>query len=187
MINRRVNTMSSCAKRIELINTLRKLWSEHTMWTRSFIISTAADLGDLQYVTQRLLRNPKDFAAVLRGYYGFDKANRFEQLLTEHLTIAAGFVNEAKAGDTPAANESRKNWYRNADEIAEFLASINPFWSRRMWQAMLHEHLKITEEEAVLRLTGQYSADVALYDEIEAQGLEMADFMAEGIINQFNL
>ncbi|WP_457945224.1 hypothetical protein [Caproiciproducens sp. LBM24188] len=50
---------------------------------------------------------------------------------------------------------------------------------------MLRDHLRVTEEEAVDRLTGQYAKDVALYDVIEDQALMMADYMATGILKQF--
>ena len=157
------------------------------MWTRSFIISTAAALGDLSMVTQRLLRNPADFANVLRPYYGYENAMKFEALLKDHLLIAAKLVNDAKVGNTAAADEDRKEWYQNADQIAEFLAGINPYWSRQVWQSMLYDHLKATENEAVYRLTGQYAADIAEYDQIENQALSMADYMAEGIRKQFHM
>ena len=48
--------------------TLRKLWEQHVMWTRSFIISTASDLNDLELVTNRLLQNPTDFYDFLATY-----------------------------------------------------------------------------------------------------------------------
>jgi hypothetical protein len=155
------------------------------IWTRSYIISAAHDLPDLNDVTNRLLRNPKDFAKVLQKYYGTVKANRFDELLTEHLTLAAQLVNEAKAGDTAAANDTRRKWYQNADQIAEFLASINPYWSRSMWQSMLYHHLELVEREATERLNGQYAADIDTFDEIVDQGNEMADVMTGGIIKQF--
>ncbi len=177
----------NCYDRINLVNTMRQLWMQHVMWTRSFIISTAANLGDLQLVIKRLLRNPTDFAKVLAKYYGEEKAKRFEALLTEHLAIAGNLVNAAKAGDTDTVNSERKKWYANADEIAGFLAAINPYWSRQEWQRMLHDHLKITETEAVARLTGQYASDIAQYDIVEDQALMMADYMAEGIRKQFSL
>lgn len=179
------NHLVICKDKCELVNIFRKLWTQHVMWTRSFIISTAADLGDLQFVTKRLLRNPSDFAEVLKKYYGEEKANKFASLLTEHLTIAAKLVNAAKAGDTDAVNDERKKWYANADQIADFMAGINPHWSQRKWQLMLYDHLKITEDEAVLRLTNQFAKDVALYDTIEDQALMMADDMANGIYKQF--
>ena len=122
------------------------------MWTRSFIISTADNLGDLDVVTQRLLRNPSDFAAVLKPYYGDAKANRFQKLLGDHLLIAADLVNQAKSGNTEGADAARKKWYENAAEISAFLAAINPYWRKQEWSRMLNEHLKMTEHEAVTRL-----------------------------------
>lgn len=182
-----MGNVESCRKTVDLVNTFRTLWSQHVMWTRSFIISTAADLGDLQDVTSRLLQNPADFANVLKPYYGDEKAKKFASLLTEHLAIAGRLVNDAKAGNTDAVNEERKKWYSNADEIADYLASVNPYWSKQEWTMMLHDHLKLTEEEAVNRLTGQFAKDIALYDAIEYQTLMMADRMAAGIKKQFSI
>ena len=155
------------------------------MWTRSFIISTAADLEDIKYVTARLLRNPADFEAALKPYFGEENAKGFSSLLTEHLTIAAQLVDAAKAGNTELVDETRKKWYANADAIAVFLFNINPSWSKSHWTVMLHDHLKLTETEAVERLTGKYEQDVSLFSAIEDQALNMADYMAEGIIKQF--
>lgn len=169
-----------------IINTFRKLWEQHGLWTRSFIVSTASNLPDLNFVTERLLRNPADFAMALEPFYG-GRSREFENLLRDHLLIAARLVNNAKNGDINAADEDRRNWYKNADEIAMLLSSINPLWTFREWQDMMYHHLRLVEEEAVLRLTGKYKEDIALYDFIEEQALEMADMMSRGIIGQFGL
>ena len=54
----KVNHCKYCGFILEITNTLRKLWEQHIMWTRSFIISTAENLGDVELVTERLLGNP---------------------------------------------------------------------------------------------------------------------------------
>lgn len=187
MYTESVNNSTACNKQIELINTFRKLWEQHVMWTRSFVISSAANLGDLEPVVRRLLRNPTDFAKALSKYYGGDKAKKFENLLTQHLLIAGNIVNAAKAGNTDTVNEERKKWYVNADQLAEFLASINPYWNRQEWQMMLYDHLKLLEVQVTERLTGQFAKDVAQYDIIEDQALMMGDLMANGIKKQFGL
>ncbi|MGN1059147.1 MAG: acetylglutamate kinase [Clostridia bacterium] len=176
----------SCENIIMLNNTFRQLWEQHIMWTRSFIISTADNLGDLDPVTKRLLRNPSDFAAVLKTYYGNEQAGEFQRLFEEHLLIAADLVNQAKEGHADGVEAAREKWYQNADEIAVFLSEINPYWSRREWSRMLNEHLEMTEEEAVTRLQGQFQRNVALYDDIEHQALAMADYMTKGILKQFH-
>ena len=174
-----------CYKLLTLNQTLRKLWEQHVMWTRSFIISSVDNLGDLDVVTKRLLRNPSDLAAVLKPYYGEAKATKFENLLEEHLLIAADLVSQAKAGNAAGADAARQKWYANAAEIALFLSQINPYWNKQEWNQMLDAHLKMTEQEAVTRLQRQYQSNVALYDDIETQALTMADAMTNGIFKQF--
>lgn len=89
----------------EIINIMRKLWSQHVYWTRFFIISTAEKLQDLKYVTNRLLENPGDFAEVLKLFYGEKKADEFKKLLTEHLQIAGDLVNADKNMNTSKADD----------------------------------------------------------------------------------
>lgn len=174
----------TCAQ-LQISNTNRRLWTEHVLWTRFFIVSTAFGLPDLPFVTQRLLKNPYDSANELRPLYGEQTAMRFEELFTEHLLIAAQLVNAAKAGDTAGAEKQRKEWYANANAIAHFLAAINPFWSECVWRDLLFDHLRMTEDEAVQILTGQYERSIEEFDDIQAEALEMADVMTCGIIRQF--
>ena len=171
---------------MNISNMMRHLWEQHSFWTRSFIISAAHDLPDLQVVTERLLRNPTDFAMVLQPFYG-DDAMEFERLLKDHLVIAARLVDEAKKGNTEAADATRVEWYKNGDNIAYFLSSINQYWSFEEWRDMFRMHLNLVEQEAILRLTGKYAEDVGLFDTIEQQALSMADIMSDGIISQFRL
>lgn len=169
----------------DLNNYLRLLWEQHIVWTRLTILSIVFDLPDLDLVTNRLLRNPKDFEALLMPLYGDSAASRFEELLTSHLTIAAQLVSAAKAGDARAAADVEQMWYANADEIAVFLGRINPYWSMQQWQTMLYEHLALTKTEAVNILTGKYAEGISVFDQIEMQALEMADVMTYGIVMQF--
>lgn len=49
-------------------------------------------------VTDRILQNPKDFAQLFAPFFGMNIANQFQELLTQHLLIAADLVNAAKNG-----------------------------------------------------------------------------------------
>lgn len=170
---------------MDLINLMRMLWQQHIMWTRIVIMGLVEDLPDLEYTTERLLRNPQDFANALRPYYGDEIASEFATLLTEHLTIAAELVQAAKAGDNNRATQIEQRWYDNADQIAAFLANINPYWSEEDWKAMMYEHLAMVRSEAVNMLTQNYALGIDEFDDMERQALEMADMMAEGIALQF--
>ena len=172
---------SCTCNRQEIIGAMRKLWSQHVYWTRFFIISTAEELPDLKYVTDRLLENPGDFAKALKMFYGDKNAEKFKKLLTEHLQIGGDLVNADKQNNTEKADKLRKEWYSNADEIAEFLSHITR-QSEKMWRDMMYSHLSLTEKEAGLRLKKEYPKDIEIFDAIEKEALEMADFMAAGII-----
>lgn len=170
-----------------LNNQMRLLWEQHVFWTRLVISGIVFDSPDLSQSTARLLRNPADFASVLKTFYGEEKADEFQKLFTEHLTIAGQLVSELKAGENTKAAETEKKWYENADQIAAFLASINPYWSQSSWQEMLYSHLELTAREASEFLSQNFAASVNTFDQIEQEAMEMADMMTRGIILQFNL
>lgn len=171
--------------KVELNRKLRALWEQHVYWTRLTVNSIVDGLPDVNETTARLLRNPNDFAAVLAPIYGQAIAAGFAGLLKGHLTIAAELITALKSGDAQAAQDAQKRWYANADAIADFLARINPFWSKTEWQHMLYEHLRLLTTEVGTRLAGNYTENIAINDQIESQALGMADVMTSGIVQQF--
>ncbi len=150
-----------------------------------FIMSVADNTTDKAAVTERLLKNYEDMASAMKPYYGDNAGNKFGDLIEEHLLTAAALVEAAKAGNDTAAAAAEQKWYENADEIAAFESSINAYWNETALMAMWHDHLKLTKDEAVARLTGNYAADIEAFDSIEAQANMMADSMASGIVEQF--
>jgi hypothetical protein len=182
---RQAGPLKWTASSVDLNRQLRTLWEQHIYWTRLTVNSIVGGLGDLQPTTQRLLRNPSDFAKVLASIYGDVIATEFEKLLTAHLTIAAELVTDLKSGNMTAAEDAQKRWYRNADDIAAFLASINPYWSQEEWRMMLYEHLRLLTEEVAARIAKDYEKNVATNNLIEPQALQMADVMTNGIVQQF--
>lgn len=169
----------------ELSNNLRKLWEQHSAWTRMFITSTVFKLPDLNVVTERLLRNPDDFANLLKQFYGESIALEFRELLKEHLETGGQFINGIVDGNAEAAKQGKKAWYDNADKIAAFLSIINPHWSEEHWRNMMYTHLKLVTDETNSMLNKNYSQGVAIYDELENEALKMAGDMTEGIVKQF--
>ena len=49
----------------------------------------------------------------------------------------------------------------------------------------MHDHLKLTTDEAVARLHGDWARDVKAYDAVHQQILNMADMFSAGIVSQY--
>jgi hypothetical protein len=172
---------------ISFRNEMRRLWDDHTTWTRLAIISLSDDLPDQDQSVGRLLQNQSDIGDAIKPFYGDAAGDQLTALLRDHIFIAADIIAAAKAVDATAADEAGASWYANADEIATFLSAANPeAWPLDHMKQMMREHLDLTLAEATARLTKDYSVDVAAYDKIHLQILEMADMLSLGIINQFD-
>jgi len=178
--------MEGSTKEAALHDAMRKLWEDHITWTRLFIVSAVADLPDKSATTERLLQNQVDIGNAIKPYYGDAAGEKLTALLKTHITTAAELVGAAKANDTAKMGDASKRWYINADEIAAFLSGANPkSWPAAEMKQMMHEHLDLTTAEAVAHLKGNWADDVAAYDKIHSQILQMADMLTAGIVNQY--
>lgn len=163
----------------------RELWVDHITWTRMVIMGTFDSLPGNDAYKARLIQNYFDMEDALEPYYG-DEAEEWGELIEEHLLIAVEILDAAKAGNTAALDDAKARWYDNGHEIANFMAEMNPdFWPASMGDPMWIEHLDATFDEAVAHLTNDFAGDVAAYDLVVDLAIEMADFMSNGVVQQF--
>ncbi len=148
------------------------------------IISLTFNLPDVDFVITRLLRNATDMGDLLIPFYEEEIANQFGSLVKEHLVIAADLVKASIAGNETEAADIERKWYANADDISLFLSRINPFLPYEEVRRMFYTHLELTKQEAVSMITMDYEKDIAIFDEIETQALEMADAISGAIVLQ---
>lgn len=173
-------------RELALRTDMRRLWEDHVTWTRLAIISLTTDSPDTDATVARLLRNQTDIGDAVRPFYGADAGRQLTALLREHILIAADLIAAARKGDQAGVAGQQARWTTNADQIATLLNTANPrFWQLRPMRTMLHEHLRLTTNEVVARLTQDWGADVRAYDRIHTQALHMADMLSGGLVTQF--
>lgn len=177
---------SATAKKAAFHDDMRKLWEDHITWTRLYIVSAEAGLPDTDATLQRLLQNQTDLGNSIKPFYGDAAGAQLTSLLRDHILIAGDLVAAAMANDTANVATTRDNWYANADQIGDFLGKANPKrWPAAEMRQMMHEHLDNTLAEAVDHLKGDSAADIADYDKVHVQILDMADMLSSGIVAQF--
>src|SRR5262245_24231665 len=164
---------------------MRKLWTDHVVWTRDYIIAATSDQPDAQAAANRLMRNQDDIGNAIGKYYGAPAGQQLTTLLKQHISIAVDLIKAAKAGDKAAQKQADDKWQQNGVEIADFLSKANPNWPRDTLVDMMKKHLSTTTDEVVARLTKNWDADVRAYDAVYDHILQMSDALADGIVKQF--
>lgn len=172
-------------KMVQLKGEMQRVWIDHTIWTRSYIVSAISNRPDQKDVLDRLLRNQQDIGNVIKPYYGEAAGNKLAELLTEHILIAGKIVEAAKTGNQADVQRLETDWHRNADDISKFLSGANPYWQFKAVQDMLYTHLQLITEIVLSCLKGDWKADIAATDKNETHMIHFADFLTEGIVKQF--
>ncbi len=174
------------ANELALRRTMDRLWEEHVAWTRLAIISLTTAAPDTQATVARLLRNQTDIGNAVKPFYGAAAGKQLTALLREHILIAADLIAVAQKGDQAGVAAQQARWTTNADEIADFLARANPRnWKQGEMRHMMREHLRLTTNEVVARLTQNWTADVKAYDRVEREILQMSEMLSDGLVAQF--
>jgi hypothetical protein len=164
---------------------MRKLWSDHVIWTRDYVVNAVADSASADESAKRLLRNQEEIGKAVGGFYGKPAGDQVTKLLKEHIMIAVDLVAAAKKNDTKKFKDADERWTRNANEIAKFLGKANKFWPEEQVADLLSLHLDLTKQEATARLKKNWSDDTKAFDDIFNEIMTLADALAAGIVQQF--
>ncbi|WP_343045026.1 glycosyltransferase [Paenibacillus lemnae] len=170
---------------VQLKADMQRAWIDHTIWTRSYIVSALSNLPDQKDVLARLLKNQQDIGDVIKPYYGEAAGSKLTALLKEHILIAGKIVAAAKEGHSSDVKKLEAEWHKNADDIAKFLSGANPNWDFKELQDMLYTHLQLITEIVLDRIKGDWTADIAATDKNEIHMIHLADILTEGMVKQF--
>lgn len=164
---------------------LRKLWADHAIWTRQYIVAFASDGADASTAAGRLLKNQEHIGNAIVPFYGEAAGTQLTTLLKQHILIAVDLLTAAKSGDDAEFQRQDQRWSKNAEDIASFLSGANPNWPKGDVVDLLNVHLTLTKNEAVARLTGKWDDDVVAFDDIFTEIMTVSDTLTDGIIKQF--
>lgn len=176
---------AACSEQADSLRlATRKLWEDHIVWTRNYIVSSLSGLEDASAVAQRLLNNQDDIGNAIKPYYGEEAGKKLAALLRDHILIATEVVKAAKSGNSDELTNSQNKWHANADDIAIFLSGANPNWAKKGLTDMLYKHLDYTTDEVMARLKKDWAKDINSYDKGHEHMLMFADTLTDGIVKQ---
>ena len=169
----------------ELYKSFRMLWGQYMGWMHTAITGILFDLPTTDLVTKRLMQVPVDFAEALKPFYGPKCAGFFTDLIKQYLTIVLYIVEMLHMGNEDTMVKPEEEGCEVANEIAFFLAGINPYWITDEWDNMFREFLQLCLRVTKDYMVKNYSGGIMAIEQMDQQARLMADKMSSGIVKQF--
>lgn len=167
---------------MNIIFQARNLWREFVVWSRVYLISRIAGIGIAEDVFNRIYRIPVEFGNITRLVFGNQAAEVTIQQLSTTVVLFRQLVDAMIAGDSDAASVIVQELYKNADERAAYLASINPFWDETQWKYLIYTFYNYSFQEITSLLTSD-PKNIDTFDRFLLYADTMGDYFSQGFFN----
>jgi hypothetical protein len=163
-------------------DTMRRLWDDHVLLTRFFLLSSLADLQDKETAFLRLAKHQSDIGNAVKSVLGEAAGEKLTALLKDRVQIAADLIAANKANDSAKKADMVKKLQANSDDIGTFLTGVNPqAWPDQVVKGVLREHTDLLISAIDARVRQDWNADMTAFEKSRAQIRLMADLMANGL------
>jgi hypothetical protein len=187
IFNTKDKITKASATKIQLQTIMIKLWMEHVMWSRSYIMSALYGCGDKSITLERLMQNQDSLGFSVGVFYGGNAGKQLTELLKTHINITVDIVNSVMTGDQITYDTHAAYWKTNADKIAKLLSFVNKTINYNKIQQMLYSHLELTTQEILAEYYRDWGSDIKAYDKIVYQALEIGRYLSDSICQEFNI
>ncbi len=171
--------------RLTLAQSMQRLWTDHVVWKRLYMLSALDDQPDMVEAAARLLRNAEEIGRLVDKYYGRKGAKRVKTVLKQHMLMFVDLIEAAKHVDGQKYRDIDATLQSNAHDIADAFGDLNESWVKTELTEMWLLHVELTKAQLTARLEENYDRDVESFDEILTATLTIADRLSDGIIQQF--
>lgn len=162
--------------------TMRKLFTDHAVYTKFYIESALSSLPDADVLATRLLKNQDEIGEYVGLTIGADKGKIMAGALREHIMLAAKVVGYLKIGDNNKKDMAISELFKNSAKVAAFLSSLNPTaLPYNTVKEMFDRHNKYVLEIATLHKSGNYSQEILTFDSYYTHMLSLSDSLSAAL------
>ncbi len=169
------------------IYEIRMLWFDLATWIRAYMISRYTGRGDPDALVERLRKVLLNYTNMLRSLIGEGsiqegfEADRNLWVVNRFIDLITAVVSAHMSNDPAEINRLTQLIYETVDQMASFLATVNPFWSEEEWKTRLYDITKNTINESTAFLTGNYALSLDIFSTILDQAESISDYYAQGL------
>lgn len=169
----------------EFAKTMQRLWTDHAVWMRHYIVAAVDERPEAPEAAARLLRNADDIGHLLEDHYPRRAARRVAKLLRQHALVAVDLIDAARNTDRTKFMDIDDVWANNGDDLIDELCALNVSWSKPELLAVWNRLRELTKQQLAARLEVNFDHDVDTFDQILTTAGNFADHLADGILRQF--
>ena len=166
---------------VDLRQRMRMAWLNHIILVKFYLISFFENLSGQNAWKDAVYKNAEEILAIFAQYYPASAMQRFRKLFMEHLRLTDEVAAGLKA-DSAFSGAAMENWYINAEEIASFLSRQTPAYNETELRKMFYDHLDMERQQMEAYLDGDYVTDIEIYLRSQQNMIELADFLASGLL-----
>jgi len=164
------------------IYDIRKFWYDLATWTRAYMQARYFGVGNVDEVYARLRQVPEDYVKNLRRFFGETAGgSELRAELSTYLDLIDALITAQMEGNIDEINRVTTLLYRNADERAASVTSVNPYWDVEEWRTRLHNNLRSTIQQSETFLTGDYARNLETYSRILDLAESTSGYFAQGL------
>jgi hypothetical protein len=165
---------------------LRDLWLGHVFWVRNVAVATKyGDSEAAKVAEDKAVENAKAIAGSLEPYYGKGASDKLFGLLAGHYGAVKGYMTAAYTGDNAGKEAAKDKLIKNADEIAVFLSSANPYLPKSTLSGLLYAHGGHHMAQLDALAARDYAGEARICGEMKAHMYVISDALAGGLAKQF--
>lgn len=165
-----------------LMDEMRLAWLNHIFWGRMYLVSAVADAKDQQALEEQSAGTADEIADVFTKFLPIHVARQLRSLLMEHEELTGEIIRALHSGNTENLDALVKDWYANANQIADLLGNQNPYFAGRETRKLLLNHLDLLREEIEHQINGEYTQSIDTFRDLENETLELAEHLARGLL-----
>lgn len=171
-------------EQLNVMTNSNKLWMEYAFWVRALLNAVISEPEKEPYIADKLFNGViPEYFILFEFYYGTQLAETFRSLFTNFAAGAWGLVRALESSNEEAINVQTTQLYQIVDELADFLAQLNTYYSAEEWKEFFYRAIELIIDETLALIQKNFQREVEISDSMANLAMQMGSYMANGIIS----
>jgi hypothetical protein len=174
------------AKMVQTKEALRDLWVGHIFWIRNVVWDDAIHNPAARDAAEKeVLANAKQIASAIQPFYGDAASEELLTLLAGHYGAVKAYSEGSVAGNSLQQEAALAQLASNADEIAVFLSSANPYLPRETVRGLIAAHGAHHVAQITQFQEKDYADEGKTWEVMRQHVYTIADALTTALVTQF--